>query len=60
MAFIQRQNETDDVVAAIDWLKSKGVKSSNIGIYGSSLGALIIDDPSKKLTLGLLQSWTPK
>ena len=27
------QNETDDVVAAIEWLKEKGVKPSNIGIY---------------------------
>jgi len=35
------QNETDDVAAAINWLKEKGVKSSNIGIYGSSLGSLI-------------------
>jgi dipeptidyl aminopeptidase/acylaminoacyl peptidase len=35
------QNETDDVVAAISWLKDKGIKSSNIGIYGSSLGGLV-------------------
>jgi dipeptidyl aminopeptidase/acylaminoacyl peptidase len=35
------QNETNDVIAAINWLKEKGVKSSNIGIYGNSLGALI-------------------
>ena len=35
------QNETDDVVAAIDWLKAKGIAPSNIGIYGNSLGALI-------------------
>ena len=35
------QNETDDVVAAISWLKDKGINSSNIGIYGSSLGGLV-------------------
>ena len=35
------QDETDDVVAAISWLKDKGVKSSNIGLYGSSLGGLV-------------------
>jgi len=35
------QNETDDVVAAILWLKDKGIKSSNIGLYGSSLGGLV-------------------
>ena len=35
------QNETDDVIAAISWLKDKGIKPSNIGIYGSSLGALV-------------------
>ena len=35
------QNETDDVVAAIDWLKEKGVKPSNIGIYGNSFGSMI-------------------
>ena len=35
------QNETDDVVAAISWLKDKGIKPSNIGIYGSSVGALV-------------------
>ena len=35
------QNETDDVVAAISWLKDKGVKSSNIGLYGNSLGGLV-------------------
>ena len=35
------QNETDDVVAAISWLKDKGVKSSNIGIYGNSFGSMI-------------------
>jgi len=35
------QNETDDVVAAIDWLTDKGISPSNIGIYGNSLGALV-------------------
>ena len=35
------QNETDDVVAAIDWLIDKGISPSNIGIYGNSLGALV-------------------
>ncbi len=35
------QNETDDVVAAIDWLINKGISPSNIGIYGNSLGALV-------------------
>ena len=35
------QNETDDVIAAISWLKDKGIKPSNIGIYGSSLGGLV-------------------
>ena len=35
------QNETDDVVAAIDWLIEKGISPSNIGIYGNSLGALV-------------------
>ena len=35
------QNETDDVVAAIDWLTDKGISPSTIGIYGNSLGALI-------------------
>ena len=35
------QNETDDVVAAIEWLKEKGVKASNIGIYGNSFGSMI-------------------
>jgi dipeptidyl aminopeptidase/acylaminoacyl peptidase len=35
------QNETDDVVAAISWLKDKGIKSSNIGLYGNSLGGLV-------------------
>ena len=35
------QNETDDVVASIEWLKDKGIDSSNIGIYGNSVGALV-------------------
>ena len=35
------QNETDDVVAAIEWLVDKGISPSTIGIYGNSLGALI-------------------
>jgi len=35
------QKETDDVVAAISWLKDKGIKPSSIGIYGSSLGGLV-------------------
>jgi dipeptidyl aminopeptidase/acylaminoacyl peptidase len=35
------QDETDDVVASINWLKDKGIKESNIGLYGNSLGALI-------------------
>ncbi len=35
------QNETDDVIAAISWLKDRGIKPSNIGIYGSSLGGLV-------------------
>ena len=43
------QNETDDVVAAISWLKDKGVKSSNIGLYGSSLGGcLLYTSPSPR------------
>jgi dipeptidyl aminopeptidase/acylaminoacyl peptidase len=35
------QNETEDVVASIEWLKDKGIDSSNIGIYGNSVGALV-------------------
>jgi dipeptidyl aminopeptidase/acylaminoacyl peptidase len=47
------QNETDDVVAAISWLKDKGIKPSNIGIYGSSLGALVaLMTPAKSNDFG--------
>ena len=47
------QNETDDVVAAISWLKDKGVKSSNIGLYGSSLGGLVaLMTPAKSNDFG--------
>ena len=47
------QNETDDVVAAISWLKDKGIKSSNIGIYGNSLGGLIaLMTPAKSNNFG--------
>ncbi len=47
------QNETDDVVAAISWLKDKGIKSSNIGIYGNSLGGLIaLMTPAKSNDFG--------
>ena len=54
------QNETDDVVAAIDWLKTKGVKSSNIGIYGSSLGALIaLMTPAKSNDFGSIAVMDP-
>ncbi len=47
------QNETDDVVAAISWLKDKGIKPSNIGIYGSSVGALVaLMTPAKSNDFG--------
>ena len=47
------QDETDDVVAAITWLKDKGVKSSNIGLYGSSLGGLVaLMTPAKSNDFG--------
>ena len=47
------QNETDDVIAAISWLKDKGIKPSNIGIYGSSLGGLVaLMTPAKSNDFG--------
>ena len=47
------QNETDDVVAAIEWLKEKGVKPTNIGIYGNSFGSMIaLMTPSKTNDFG--------
>ena len=47
------QNETDDVVAAISWLKDKGVKPSNIGLYGNSVGALVaLMSPAKSNDFG--------
>ncbi len=47
------QNETDDVVAAVSWLKDKGIKPSNIGIYGSSLGGLVaLMTPAKSNDFG--------
>jgi len=47
------QNETDDVLAAISWLKDKGIKPSNIGIYGSSLGGLVaLMTPAKSNDFG--------
>ena len=47
-------------MAAIDWLKSKGVKSSNIGIYGSSLGALIaLMTPAKSNDFGSIAVMDP-
>ena len=36
------QKESDDVVAALNWIiNKKGISQDNIGIYGSSLGALV-------------------
>ena len=47
------QNETDDVVAAISWLKDKGIKPSNIGLYGNSVGALVaLMTPAKSNDFG--------
>ena len=43
------QKESDDVVASLDWIvNEKGISPDNIGIYGSSLGALVgLLTPSK-------------
>ena len=36
------QKESDDVVASLNWIiNEKGISPNNIGIYGSSLGALV-------------------
>ena len=46
---IQLDKESDDVVASLDWIvNEKGISPDNIGIYGSSLGALVgLLTPSK-------------